>query len=188
MCFAVLNHWPTIRRHKVAAPAVPNRPVRGLGRGLGLLILDVPGPLEIKLEDENWELWHDVAWLVALKIRIRNTTTDRAILMKKFSLLIDIALGAQAKGIYQEIGRRSEYFSPGLSPMNMQPGDSKSGWFVRAAALPPQGGRPHCTFVVTDSLGDTYELDIPARPPRAHRMPSHYRPEDPGIGLPPEGS
>lgn len=191
MGFAVLNHWPTIRRRKRDFWHVPDRPVRGLGRGLGALIPSPPwrpDPLEIKLEDENWDLWRGICWIVALKIRITNTTTDRVIRLKSLTLQSNVALGAQASGVHQEMGKRSASYSPGLSTMDLQPGDSRSGWFIRAAALPPQGGRPHCTFVAVDGLGDTYELDLPARPQKAHRMPSHYGPEDPGIGPAAEGS
>jgi membrane protein implicated in regulation of membrane protease activity len=183
MCFAVLNHWPTVRRRERRTPDLPDRPIRGLGRGLGVLI-PRPGPLEITLQDENWDQWRGICWVVALKIRISNTTIDREIRLKKFSLVSEIALGAQAKGIFQELQRRSEIYSPSLTPMDLQPDDSISGWFFRAAALPAQGGRPHCTFIVTDNLGDTYELDIPARPQKAHRMPSYYRPDDPEAEVP----
>jgi membrane protein implicated in regulation of membrane protease activity len=179
MCFAVLNYWPTVRRRKRDTRVLPDRPIRGLGRGLGLLIPDIPGPLQIKLQDENWDLWHGKCWIVALKIRITNTTTDRAVRLKRFTLQSEIALGAQAKGVFQELHRRSYIYSPSLTPMDLRPDDSITGWFIRAAALPAQGGRPRCTFIVTDTLDDTYELDIPARPQKTHRMPSYYRPDDP---------
>jgi hypothetical protein len=182
MGFAVLNDWPTIRRRTRAPWDLPDRPVRMLGAGLGALIRSVPlrpGPLEIKLEDENWDLWRDICWVVMLRIRITNTTTDRAIRLKKFSLQSNIALGAQAKGIFQELQSRSENCSPSLVPMDLQPDDSISGWFVRAAALPAEGGRPQCAFIATDNLGDTYELDLPARPQKTHRMPSYYGPDEP---------
>jgi hypothetical protein len=209
MCFAALNDWPPIRNRKwsrsrdwasdSAVPTAedlrdfPARPIRELGKGLGALIPARPGPLEIKLEDEDWDLWQGTIWIAALKIRITNTSTDRAIRIKNFRLESYPAISKMPKpttdhgpNLIRDIRERSESHGSRLSAMALYAGDSISGWYVRWAALPTQGGRPRCTFIVTDAAGDTYELDIPARPQKTHRMPSYYEPQEPESEFPAE--
>jgi len=54
--------------------------------------------------------------------------------------------------------------------ITVPPGTSIMRWHIDTAYAPfPEGGRPHCTFQAKDTLDNTYELDIPARPPKTYR-------------------
>lgn len=187
MCFASLGFgWriPLPRRRRRPSP-----PVRGLGRGLGALI-PVVFPLEMRLEDEEWELFEGWIWIAALKIRMSNHTFldwKTTIRLKRFSL--DSDLGSytppkptqeQADAVFRETMKRAESYSSHIKAMDLEPNDSVSGWYVYWVSLAADGGRPPCTFVATDSAGDTYELPIPARGRQSHRMTggAYRKPDD----------
>jgi hypothetical protein len=186
--FATLNGWwPTGRRRRSRAwPETSSG--RPLGVGLGALIpplLPPPepeSPLELTLEDEDWELWQGLAWIAAVKVRLTNVTADQVIRLERFYLESDPGDGdrprltqAQVDGLLDETLRRGDRIAH-LKRIDLHPGDSTSGWWVQSAFLPyPAGaGRPRCVFKVTDGVGDTYELEIPARAPQVRRMGSEW--------------
>jgi len=144
--------------------------------GLGALIPDF-GPLQIRLLDEDWELWQGCAWIVALKLQLTNHTKT-TIRLARFHLESDPGKDprpkltqAQVDGIFNELLRRGEALSC-LKRVELHPDDSTTGWWVQEAYLPypERAGRPRCVFMVTDELGNTYELEIPARPPKLYRQ------------------
>ena len=183
LCFGAVFGWriPRIPLSGVSKRMHdnPDPPRRGLGQGLGAILASMP-PLEMRLEDEEWELWHGWIWIAALKIRLMNRTFDkRTIRLKRFSL--DPHLGTytppkpntnQADAVFHETIRRGDSYSSHIKAMDLEPDDSMSGWYVHWVSMSADGGRPPCTFVVTDTAGDTYELPIPARERRSHRMPT----------------
>ena len=136
-------------------------------------------PLQIRLLDEDWELWQGCAWIAAMKLHLTNHTKT-TIRLSRFHLDSDPGEGPRPKltqpqvdGIFHELLRRREVLT-GLRRMELHPNDSATGWWVQEAYLPypERAGRPRCVFIVTDELGNTYELEIPARPPKSHRLPS----------------
>jgi hypothetical protein len=182
MTFAPLYGWPTLdirRLYYLKRPdsKTDDRPVRG-GQGLEALLAAMP-PLSLRLEDEEWELWREVIWIALLKVRLTNGSLDnRVIRLRQFSLESDPGSGerpaltqAQGKAVLDEILRRRDALSPHLRTIDLLASDSVSGWYVDLAALPADGGRPRCKFVVTDAVGDRYELVIPARSRQVYRMP-----------------
>jgi hypothetical protein len=92
----------------------------------------------MKLEDEEWELFHGFIWIASLKIRIRNATLDnRVIGLRKFSLENDVNIEErnkptqeQATAVVHEIIRRSDSYSTHIRAMDLEPDDSMSGWYV----------------------------------------------------------
>jgi hypothetical protein len=181
MCFAALHDWwPASRRgrHDFLPPDEFPR-TRPLGVGLAALIPEPAAPLELALEGEAWDLWQGCAWIAAIRVRITNTT-EQVIRLVAFELQSDLGTGGHPKltqeqvdALFHELMRRREaYGSSHLHRMDLQPGDSTSGWFVREAYLPfpARAGRPRCMFKVTDGVGDIYELEIPAREPQVRRM------------------
>jgi hypothetical protein len=156
-----------------------------LGEGLGALIPPGPAwPLDLVLVDEDWDMWQGCAWIAAVEIRITNTSSQ-VIRLVEFDLESDPGPGQRPKltqgqvaALRPEVKRRADaYGSSHLRQTELQSGDSISGWVVKAAYLPypMRAGRPHCVFRVTDSVGDTYELEIPARDPRVRRIGSEGR-------------
>jgi hypothetical protein len=186
MCFATLHGWwPTNRQRHRQDPLWEDFPrTRPLGVGLGALIPDLQepeGPLQVTLEQEHWDDWQHVAWITELKFRITNTS-GQPIRLADFSLTSDPGDGdsplldqAHVNAIRHEIQRRRGAHVPlYLRCMDLDDGDSVSGWWVQEMypPLPARAGRPRCVFTVTDGLGDTHELEIPERAPKAHRLPS----------------
>ncbi len=186
MCFATPHGWwPTNRqrhRHDRLWGDFPR--TWPLGVGLGALIPDPPepeGPLQVTLEQEKWDDWQHVAWITELKFRITNTS-GQPIKLADFSLTSDPGDGyrppldqAQVNATRHEIQRRHDAHVPHyLRPVDLDDGDSVSGWWVQEVylPLPARAGRPRCVFTVADGLGDTHELEIPERAPKAHRLPS----------------
>lgn len=200
MCFATLwNWWPAIRNRSTEPPELDapddfeqldylrSHTGRPLGKGLGALIPDISdvpdvpdlGPLQIRLLDEDWELWQGCAWIAAMKFQLTNHT-KATIRLARFHLDSDRGEGprpkltqAQVDGIFHERRRRADALTS-LRRMELHPTDSTTGWWVQHAYLPypERAGRPRCVFIVTDEPGNTYELEIPARPPKSHRVPS----------------
>ena len=155
---------------------------RKLGVGLAELIPTAPepdGPLQITLEQEKWDDWQRIAWIAELKFRITNTS-GQLITLARFNLESDPGpverppLGNDVLlAIFHEIGRRRDARrSLYLRSMDLEDGDSVSGWWVQDAylPLPARAGRPRCVFTVTDGVGDTYELEIPPREPQVRRI------------------
>jgi hypothetical protein len=177
LCFAMLHSWwPVGRRGRDEWPWEEEFPRKmPLGVGLGMLIPDPPGPLELKLEDERWDIWQGIVVMAELKIRI---AASRPIRLAAFNLESDPGTGerprlnqAQRDAVYKEIQRRREaHRSSYLHPVDMLAGDSISRWYVKNVYLPypERAGHPRCTFIVTDGAGDTYRLEIPARPPQSY--------------------
>jgi hypothetical protein len=134
--------------------------------------------LELRLEDERWDIWQGAALLAALKIRI---TAKRPIRLVHFDLESDdpgLEAGrprlnqAQVDTLFNDmLQRRDGYGSSQLRSGDMLPGDSVSGWWVQWAYLPfpERAGHPRCVFKVWDGGGDVYELEIPPRGPKIHR-------------------
>jgi len=134
--------------------------------------------LELRLEDERWDIWQGAALLAALKIRI---TAKRPIRLVHFDLESDdpgLEAGrprlnqAQVDTLFNDmLQRRDGYGSSQLRSGDMLPGDSMSGWWVQWAYLPfpERAGHPRCVFKVWDGGGDVYELEIPPRGPQIHR-------------------
>jgi hypothetical protein len=177
MCFAAVGfRWriPLPRRRH------PPTPVRVLSPGLGAMVDKFPEsipPLSMSLQAEEWELWRDWIWIGSLKIRITNNA-DRVIRLRHFSLNPDLGSHTPPRQSQEKIDtvlhetiRRGDSYTAHIRRMDLESGDSVSGWYVHWVSVSADGGRPPCTFVATDAAGDTYELPIPARERRSHRMP-----------------
>jgi hypothetical protein len=136
------------------------------------------------LEEEKWDMWQGVAWIAAVKVRITNTATNQVIRLERFNLESEPGPGERPKltqdqvnALFHEVMKRGDaYGSSHLRRVDLQPDDSTSGWLVREAYLPfpARAGRPRCTFAVTDGVGDTYELEIPAREPQVRRIEARW--------------
>lgn len=132
--------------------------------------------LTVGLEHEEWELWQGCIWIASLKIRITNVSPSQAIRLRRFDLESDPVswlcklTDEKAIAVTQEIVSRGESHGPHIRIMDLEPGDSMSGWYVNWVPLSPGGGRPECKFVATDAAGDSYELIIPARARKVHRI------------------
>jgi hypothetical protein len=80
----------------------------------------------------------------------------------------------QVDALSREMMSRIEAYGPAqLHQMDLQPGDSRTGWLASHAYLPypARKGKPYCEFTVTDDEGETYTLPIPGQGPHASAPP-----------------
>lgn len=135
-------------------------------------------PLHLRLADENWRLFYSSVWVFGLAVSVTNLT-GKPIILAHYQLrgapgetqrpplaeeVRDAVNDSTARLIAEH---NSELFTDEIT---VPPGMTIIRWHIDTAYAPlPEGGRPHCTFLVKDTLDNTYELDIPARPPKTYR-------------------
>jgi hypothetical protein len=135
-------------------------------------------PLHLDLADENWRMFYNTVWVFGLAVLVTNLT-GKPIILAHYKLsgepdetqrpplaeeVRDAVDNARARLIAEH---NSELFT---GEITVPPGMSVIRWHIDTAYVPlPEGGRPHCTFLVKDTLDNSYELDIPARPPKKYR-------------------
>jgi hypothetical protein len=135
-------------------------------------------PLHLRLADENWRLCHNAVWVFGLAVSVTNLT-GKPIILAHYQLLNEPS-ETQGLPIVAEVWDAVSYSKAMLTAEHnselftgeiiVPPGTSIIRWHIDTAYVPsPEGGRPHCTFQVKDTLDYTYELDIPARPSKTYR-------------------
>lgn len=138
---------------------------------------------------EQWKMLHDDSWIVGLPICMRNIS-DHVVTLTDYSLLCenpgDYVLerwsrpkpedwrltGREYRDVQDSIARFKLSHGQELlqGEIQISPGEYKVMWCVDVLPIPrPEMGRPHFAFQAKDNLGNTYELDIPARPARVYR-------------------
>jgi hypothetical protein len=135
-------------------------------------------PLHLRLADENWRLSYNAVWVFGLAVSITNLT-GKSIILAHYQLRSEPGetqrpqLAEKVRDAVNDLTAKltaehnSELFTDEII---VPPGMSIIRWHINTAYVPiPEGGRPQCTFQVKDTLDNTYELDIPARPPKTYR-------------------
>jgi hypothetical protein len=135
-------------------------------------------PLRLRLGDENWRSFYNAVWVFGLAVTVTNLT-GKPIILAHYQLLSEPSetqrppIAAEVRDAVSDWQARlagehnSELFTEEIT---VPPGASITRWHIDTAYVPlPQGGRPHCIFQLRDTLDNTYELDIPARPPKIYR-------------------
>lgn len=177
----------TVREHIEQGVPFP----RGVGRGLGAVITDPPlpepsqfNPMQLKLVDEDWRLVGEKVWVAGFKVRMVNVMDEPIELTRYYLYTSDIQVddtGAEfpegiTDGMWDAIGkaeqqlkreRKGEIFTKGVAVSSFTP---LVKWYVGIAAVPlPEQGRPWCKLRIKDSMGNAYELIIPARPAKVYQ-------------------
>jgi hypothetical protein len=156
----VIVSWWRAWRHKVPDPMTDASPLL-LRQGKG-----------------DWRLFDDTVWAFGISVRVTNITDD-PITLARYGLLSGLDV-TRRPPLDQEVqdavgnwlaklssAHESELFA---GEIIVPPGESITRWFVNSAYAPlPDGGRPALTLQIKDVLNNTYELDIPARPPKTYR-------------------
>jgi hypothetical protein len=123
--------------------------------------------LVIVVENEQWSNWRHQAYIVALRIKIMNTTGDivrlePARIISEWSdnspTAFALPSGLEQVELDQEMGSmRRQQYSPDLRAYTyVPPHDSISGWLLSAVPYRSTGGRPRLTVVVRDIFGNQY--------------------------------
>ena len=135
-------------------------------------------PLHLRLADENWRLAYNAVWVFGLAVSVTNLTGNPIILVhyqlrsesgetQRPPLAEEVRAAVSDSKAKLTAEHNSELFT---GEIMVPPGTSMTRWHIDTAYVPsPEGGRPHCTFQLKDTLDNIYELDIPARPPRTFR-------------------
>ena len=158
-----------IRRWKSRQPRIPLDPVPSSG---------LPEtPLRIRVLDEEWSQIDRFNCVFALKIAITNLT-ERPIILTSRSLHSNLAKASTPWPIADEAWAsvaqmRHNHEADQLAEHVTLPAlETVSGWLVAWGTMRlPRYSRPACTFCAIDNLGNSYELDIAARPQRRYRSP-----------------
>jgi hypothetical protein len=139
---------------------------------------DQDSPLHLLLQPGVWRLFAGTLWSFGIPVRVTNIT-EEPITLAHYRLLngpgatqrpqltqgIQGAVNAWVATLSAE--HNSELFA---GEIVVPPGASITRWFIGSAYAPlPDGGRPALTLQFEDVSNDTYERDIPARPPRTYR-------------------
>lgn len=130
-------------------------------------------PLRLRLDDEDWRPSYRAVWALGLKVTVTNVT-GKPIILVDYQLRNESSETQRpplASEVWNSVNdsksrlmseHKSELFG---GEITVPPGGSVTRWHIDTAYVPlPEGGRPHCTFQITDILDNTYELNIPARP------------------------
>jgi hypothetical protein len=162
----------TIRGMRLSWPGFPPR--RMLRSGTS------EAPMKSSVLDEEWLSVGSTICVFALKIALINVT-ERSINLTQCRLrsnrgatslrnltVSDETLNAVQSSIAQMTRKHeAELLS---APVTVPALTTVSGWLVTWGVMPPPGlGRPACVFIALDDLGNTYEHEISARPPRRFR-------------------
>jgi hypothetical protein len=137
-----------------------------------------PSPLLLRIVKEDWRLFSSAVWVLGLAVSATNFTNE-SIILTNYYLQCGPNM-AERSPITQAVWDRANTLKIALSSdhaaelfageITVPPAGSITRWHVDTVYVPlPHGGRPHCTFQVKDTLGNTYELDIPARLPKTYR-------------------
>jgi hypothetical protein len=135
-------------------------------------------PLELRLVDEDWQLSYRAVWAFGLAVCVTNTT-DRPVVLANYHVRSEPG-ETQHPPFAQEVWDAVNHSASHLTSehqaelfagdITVPPHGSVTRWYVDTAYVPlPEKGRPHCTFLITDTLDNSYELDIPARPAKRFR-------------------
>jgi hypothetical protein len=139
-----------------------------------------PALAVVIMKDSAFENWKHIALIVALHVRVKNTT-DREIRVSGYAFTYEFggdppwesqSTGDDALSVRREIHRREEtqqYGQPLRNFARIAPGQTVSGWFLEAVNRPPPGGTPACTVIVKDGVGNQYWATLPAREPQVYR-------------------
>ena len=177
LVFATLRGWfPAgrrgVRRERAGAEPPPERGQAAGPDPPASTLPEIRVPLQVTLEQEKWGHWRQCLGIAELRFRITNVSGQQ-IRLARFELVSQLGNGsdkAQPWALSRELQRRRDAHRVCLRPMDLDEGDSVSGWWVQGLYLPPGVGRPRCKFTITDGIDDTYELEIPARPPQVRRL------------------
>jgi hypothetical protein len=136
-------------------------------------------PLVVTIERDIWEGWHHRVYIVALRVKITNTTED-SIQLESTELDNDwnedvssltLSGSEEQATLKHEIdaARRTRY-SPDLRAYSyVPPRESISGWLVASAPRRAKGGTPRLTLSVNDVFGNQYLAVIHAKEPQVYR-------------------
>ncbi len=137
-----------------------------------------PSPLHLTLVDETWRLIYDAIWVFSLAIRVTNLT-EKPVMLTQYYLQPHSGTGPRPPldpKVWDSVNtllkrlrtnHRSELFT---GEITVPPLGSVTRWYVHTSYIPlPDGGRPHCTFGMKDTLDNEYRLDIPARAPETYQ-------------------
>jgi hypothetical protein len=142
-------------------------------------------PLKMLIIDEDWALVEETLWAFAILVQVENKTSKTILITDFYFTNLDdgdrnTPLFQRYQDIWPEVRRETEHlfrvhlddghsgiFESGIS---FSPNRPEALWYV-AEALPPEGGgRPRFTFTVTDSVGNSYDMEIDRRPTKRFRM------------------
>jgi hypothetical protein len=134
-------------------------------------------PLLLDLGREDWHPFDDV-WGFGLAVHIFNRTGDPITIVQ-----CDFLDGSNARqhpplaeksrlAVSDWITRISSDHSSELlaGEITVPPHESVTRWLVSSAYALRNGGRPHLTIRIKDTLNNTYELNVLARPAIIYRL------------------
>ncbi len=136
-----------------------------------------PPPLMVTIEECLWQNWRYLAYIVALRIKVSNTTGS-VIHLGSTGLGYDWAVDSpgglpaisEAEGMdldrEVEAMRRLRY-SQKLGG-HVPPRDSISGWLVADVRRRGVGGTPRVTVSVRDATGNQYTATLPQQDPKVY--------------------
>jgi len=136
--------------------------------------------LQVSVEGEQWEVWQGLAYIVALRVKITNTTGN-VIRLAGIGFRSDwegvppISLPIISSSEKIELEReldtiRRHRYSPDLASHSyVQPHDSVTGWVTSGMARPAEGGTPKLTVDIRDAIGRHYVTIIPRKYPQVFR-------------------
>jgi hypothetical protein len=136
-------------------------------------------PLLLRPGKEEWRLFNEAVWAFGIQVRVTNVTDEPRTLVR-YHLLSERG-ATQRQMLSREVQESVDSWLAAFSSKHesdlfaceviVPPGESITEWFVNSAPNPqPDGGRPALTLQLKDSLGDTYELNIPANPLGKYRF------------------
>jgi hypothetical protein len=142
-----------------------------------------PSPLEVKVVDDYWHLIPGgKIWIVGVAVRLTNVS-DRPVAISECRMRFGGANGAaedlppqgreRPAGVRDLLARAAHEHSADVlaEGITVEPLERVVRWLFTTALVPARhGGRPSFTFSIVDSLGNTYELDQPARRPQRYPM------------------
>jgi hypothetical protein len=137
--------------------------------------------LVVEVSTPVWASWRQLAFIVALHVKLTNTT-DGTIRLGSIDWFggfwgpdppddLPVIDGSERHDLQQEIeARRKDRFSPGLSDRTtILPHESISGWIVTGVPLSSSGGTPTLQLTVHEAVGYQYRTVIHPAEPQAHR-------------------
>lgn len=169
IAISVTISWWHSRRSRNPNHGVPTRQQQDGGQD---------SPLHLLPQRGVWHLFAGTIWGFGIPVRVTNIT-EEPIVLAHYRLLNGLSTVERPQPAGDVQGTVDTWLAA-LSAEHgaelfageivVPPGASITRWFIGSAYAPlPDGGRPALTLQFEDISNDTYERDIPARPPRTFR-------------------